>query len=749
MDPEYLRKEKIFEAIKKNDYDYVSGIKEKDANMEDFFSKPALNHAIDKNDIKMVKLLLKKKAKINSRDYFGNTPIMIAAASGNLEIVKILVENNANINDTNKYGWSVFMLAVSSGNKELLNYLFEKKINIHYQNTQNNNALMWASGNRYIRVKKHFHTVITRTWGNKNKIKFKGKDDQILTIRFALRNNLEIMKLLIKYGLDINHYNKDGYTALIDSIDSDNIESVKWLLENGANVNSKDKNKTPLIEAAKQGNIDIIKLLIEHKADPTICDNNKYTPYVYAVKNNNVEAIEYLKKMPINCSNYYKSVLYHIVNNKDYEILEKMKFGSNFTYKEYENAIIKAIKSNSFESFKIILENGNFEDYNEILLQALKSGNKDMVEKLLKSNFKLNKSNNEFYEYLIKKRSLDKLSEIPKYLDETNKITPLMIAASWQDLELIKLILSKNEMTLNEINLYGYNALAYSIRNGDNNINDFLIDEGIDTKLSLNDGKTLIMYAIEKKAHKLAYKLIKKEKNLEKLYYRYNNWSLLEYASKYDAINILNYLFENGVKYNSIRNKYSALILASRNSSQDALKILIKNNANVNENLHKYSPLMHAIMENKYENVRFLIEKKANLKKEDGSWWSPLLFAARFANLETFKLILRNTSEKNKLSDNKRNIFMLAAIKKNNTEVLKEVYSLRKKIKINIENTDIWGNTALLLAIKNNNIENVKYLLSIGANYNTKNIFGFNSYNYAKTRGYKKILKELEKIKKL
>lgn len=74
------------------------------------------------------------------------------------------------------------------------------------------------------------------------------------------RGDLEAVKYLVENGADINAKNGGGETALIVASD---LEVVKYLVEHGANVNAKNKNgNTPLI-LAPYGGEEIRKILLE------------------------------------------------------------------------------------------------------------------------------------------------------------------------------------------------------------------------------------------------------------------------------------------------------------------------------------------------------------------------------------------------------------------------------------------------------------------------------------------------------
>ena len=56
---------------------------------------------------------------------------------------------------------------------------------------------------------------------------------------------------------------------------------VKYLIENGANVNAKadeaGDSETPLIDAAENKHLDCVKVLLENDADPTIFNIDGFT----------------------------------------------------------------------------------------------------------------------------------------------------------------------------------------------------------------------------------------------------------------------------------------------------------------------------------------------------------------------------------------------------------------------------------------------------------------------------------------
>ena len=74
-------------------------------------------------------------------------------------------------------------------------------------------------------------------------------------------------------------------------------EAAQMLLENGAEVNTKDDwGSTPLMNAVySEAGIEFAQLLLDYGADPTIKDSEGNTAYDYAVENKDAELRDLLK----------------------------------------------------------------------------------------------------------------------------------------------------------------------------------------------------------------------------------------------------------------------------------------------------------------------------------------------------------------------------------------------------------------------------------------------------------------------
>ncbi len=73
------------------------------------------------------------------------------------------------------------------------------------------------------------------------------------------------------------------------------MSAVRFLLENGADVNTKDKkNFTLLMYCAQFGDLTLISLVLSYGAKVNLKDLSGFTALDYAIKKNNLDAVKLL-----------------------------------------------------------------------------------------------------------------------------------------------------------------------------------------------------------------------------------------------------------------------------------------------------------------------------------------------------------------------------------------------------------------------------------------------------------------------
>ena len=104
----------------------------------------------------------------------------------------------------------------------------------------------------------------------------------------ALKGELELCRLLIKKGADIN---KPGWAPLHYAATNGHLAVMQLLLDNYAYIDASSPNgTTPLMMAAHYGTVEAVKLLLEAGADVSIKNDLQLTAWDMALRANRTDA---------------------------------------------------------------------------------------------------------------------------------------------------------------------------------------------------------------------------------------------------------------------------------------------------------------------------------------------------------------------------------------------------------------------------------------------------------------------------
>lgn len=112
-------------------------------------------------------------------------------------------------------------------------------------------------------------------------------------------NNLEIVRMLVEAGANINQKNKEnGKTALMYASALGYLEVCEFLLsQKNILINAKDKEgKTALMHAVANARVEIVKLLLDKKANVNARTNTEESALSIAMKIGRPEIVKLLKE---------------------------------------------------------------------------------------------------------------------------------------------------------------------------------------------------------------------------------------------------------------------------------------------------------------------------------------------------------------------------------------------------------------------------------------------------------------------
>lgn len=240
----------------------------------------------------IAKALIDNGALVNLRADDGFNALMEAVRTGNIEIAKLLIEHNSDINIKNKDGKNMIMIACEKGNEEMFNLLIENNADINEKSSWGASALIYASEKGNINIMQYLID-------NGIDVNGKADDNGDTPLLWAVtgENPYESSKLLIENGADINATNDSG-VAPATILAASTPKVVKLLKDNGADLDTKFLDYYPPIAiAAGAGNLEIVKALVENGADVNYYPNDiNYTAIFHAIDQHNYEVVEYLFK---------------------------------------------------------------------------------------------------------------------------------------------------------------------------------------------------------------------------------------------------------------------------------------------------------------------------------------------------------------------------------------------------------------------------------------------------------------------
>ncbi|MDC7124656.1 MAG: ankyrin repeat domain-containing protein [Spirochaetales bacterium] len=211
--------------------------------------------AVSSNQTEMVKLLLKQQVSLENPDI-----LFKAAQNNNLEILKILLDNGMDINVRNERGETLINAVFSflKPSEELLTFLMDNHSDLSIPSLNGNTVLHNALKNYRCKTMlpslMRYHPEVNVP-----------NNDGIYPIHLAA--TAESVNLLLQAGANPNERSNRGETPIGEALWRRDIDSLKALIDGGANVNALDENGNPYLFTAVS-NHSKTRLLLENGADP-------------------------------------------------------------------------------------------------------------------------------------------------------------------------------------------------------------------------------------------------------------------------------------------------------------------------------------------------------------------------------------------------------------------------------------------------------------------------------------------------
>jgi ankyrin repeat protein len=212
----------------------------------------ALHRAVEADDAKTTRELLKSGADARRANRYGMTPLHLAAANGNVAIMRELLDAGANANAVLPEGETVLMTAARTGSAAAVTLLLDRGADANAQDKWfGESALMWAAAQNHAEAVK---VLLARgapvdSRSTLQKLANRRAGQSILSLgswtplMYAARENaLEAGRELVKGKAGLNLTDPDGATALVIAIVNAHYEFAAMLLDAGADPNIVDND---------------------------------------------------------------------------------------------------------------------------------------------------------------------------------------------------------------------------------------------------------------------------------------------------------------------------------------------------------------------------------------------------------------------------------------------------------------------------------------------------------------------------
>jgi pectate lyase len=251
----------------------------------------SLQDAAHIGDINKVKTLLDSGVGVDSwSGHSATTALQHAALTGHTAVGELLLTNGADVN-YRSINWPFTPLnkAVRYGHKEFVELLLKYKVDVNLRDN-------WGRGQAPLDIAcDNNHKDIAEL--------LVAHGAKIPNLYSAVQlGDLGRVKAFLEQGLDINAKDKDGRTALHIAVSNKGIEVAKLLIEKGANVDTKNnKGYTPLYSAIWNNDPNMVDLLVRNGADVNYTPEKDYPPLHYAVWWDNMDIAKLLVTHGANC----------------------------------------------------------------------------------------------------------------------------------------------------------------------------------------------------------------------------------------------------------------------------------------------------------------------------------------------------------------------------------------------------------------------------------------------------------------
>jgi len=302
----------------------------------------AIQWASYRDDLDLAAILIAAGANVKTANREGATPMSLAAINGSAPMLEKLIQAGADPNEPAPHGETPLMFVARNGNAAAIQVLLNHNANVNAkEKLRGTTALMWAAEQDHPAAVKLLvaHGADLRAASNpdaKGGTAYLAPTPRQRAINDGIAPDGSFLgrrgggraaaptaaptaapapaAATAAPAPDINaadaaaadaafnrtqNANGGGLTALVFAARQGSLDSARFLIEGGADVNQTTRyGWTPLLTAVQNRHYQLASYLLDHGADPNRANKGGWTPLYLATDNRNIEGGDYPVRAP-------------------------------------------------------------------------------------------------------------------------------------------------------------------------------------------------------------------------------------------------------------------------------------------------------------------------------------------------------------------------------------------------------------------------------------------------------------------
>jgi len=250
----------------------------------------ALLEAADRGDISQIESLLATGVNIKAVDRRGFAPLHYALHRRHSDAALLLIQRGSDINQRTEQGSAPLALAAEADDVAVVQRLLDRRVSVDAVDRPGRTALWYAARSGATNAAR----LLIAAGADVQHRGATGLRNTVL-MESAGRGQLESVKLLLQHGAQLEGCDNNGHTALNRAANSGQSNVVRYLIQHGANVNvTNERGWTALMQAVEFNQLESVQLLIEGGADVNAVRSYGKTALMDAAADSTIEIVQCL-----------------------------------------------------------------------------------------------------------------------------------------------------------------------------------------------------------------------------------------------------------------------------------------------------------------------------------------------------------------------------------------------------------------------------------------------------------------------